>query len=129
MTADEMPYHAAIAGIYLRAAPASGTPPVHVNVTGDDMASFQPQPKPQPPIEEFDWFDKKTTRDFVRLEQKVLAKVADPNEISRYRMMKQNRNSKVFAERQLRDYEEIRRLKKLSEKILELQQYLRQIDL
>jgi hypothetical protein len=127
MTIQEMAYHVAISGIYCSTAPGSGTPPLEINLAEIDNISFQPEPHPQPLIEEFDWNDKKTNREFVRLEQKVLAKVAESDDVCRYQKMRQHRNSKAFAERELRDYQEIRRLKQLSQKLSELQQYVRPI--
>jgi hypothetical protein len=129
MTVEEMVHHAAIAGIYRPAAPGLETPPVEVRLAAAETVSFDLRPRPENLIEEFDWSDKRISRGFVRLEQKVLAKVAEPDEVSRYQIMKRHRNSKAFAERQIRDYEEIRRLKKLSKKLLELQQYMQPIKL
>lgn len=77
--------------------------------------------------EEFDWMTTKTRREFIRLEQKVLANRANPEEANRYEAMKSDRNSKIFADRQFRDYAEVQRLRKLSQKLAEVQQYLRPI--
>ena len=79
--------------------------------------------------EQFDWDSPKLNREFIRLEQMVLAKKADGEERARYQAMKHHRNSVIFADRYMRDYAEVQRLKKLSEKLAEVQQYLRPIKI
>ena len=75
--------------------------------------------------EQFNWQSRKVNREFIRLEQRVLASKASEEEFHRYGLMKQDRNSEIFADRYLRDYAEVQRLRKLNEKLAELQQYLR----
>lgn len=77
--------------------------------------------------EEFDWRQVKVLRQYIRLEQKVLADKADAEEIQRYKVMKADRNSEIFADRYVTDYAEIQRLKILTEKLADIQQYLRPI--
>ena len=79
--------------------------------------------------EEFDWANAKVMRKYVALEQKVLANQASAEEHRDYESMKRNRNGVVFAERYAQDYAEVQRLRKLSEKLAEIQQYLRPIRL
>ena len=78
---------------------------------------------------ELDWSKPKLTREFVRLEQTVLARKASEDEIRRYRALRSDRNSIIFAKRALRDYAEIQRIRKLNQKLAELEQYLRPIEL
>lgn len=78
-------------------------------------------------IEEYDWESPKVRRKYVRLEQKVLAKKATADEENLYRSMNKNRRGLVFADRYVRDYAEVQRLQKLSQKLAEIQQYLRPI--
>jgi len=80
-------------------------------------------------LEEFDWNDRKVMKEYIRLEQKVLAKQANSDEQKYYQTMKRDRHSRVFAERYLRDYAEVQRLQKLAEKMSEIQLYLRPINL
>jgi hypothetical protein len=91
---------------------------------GDVMAG---QAKAQEVPEEFDWQRPKVLRQYVRLEQKVLAGMADDEELRVYSSMKTDRNSKIFADRYVSDYAEIQRLKALAEKLTEIQKYLRPI--
>lgn len=79
-------------------------------------------------LDKFDWSDPVVMREFVKLEQKVLAEKASPGETDRYRAMRRNRNSQVFADRYIRDYAEVERLRTLSQKLAEIQQYLRPIE-
>ncbi len=103
----------------------SGT--VFVEDQEGDAAQLTPQVREV--HEELDWKDPKTRREYVRLEQKVLARKASPDEQHRYQVMRRDHNSHVFADRALRDYAEVQRLKKLSQKLAEVQQYLRPIQL
>jgi hypothetical protein len=79
--------------------------------------------------EQFDWSRPRTQREFIRLEQQVLADRANSDEQKRYRAMKRDRNGWIFAERYVRDYSEVQRLRKLTEKLADIQQYLRPIKL
>jgi hypothetical protein len=79
--------------------------------------------------EDFDWKSPKGSREFIRLEQKVLAGKAGADEQHRYQVMRRDRNSQVFSDRALHDYAEVQRLKKLSQKLAEVQQYLRPINI
>jgi hypothetical protein len=93
-----------------------------------DLASFvESKPVVMDLPEEFDWTSKRVSREFVELEQKTLAGVATSEENKRYRAMRLNRNKIVFADRYVQDYAEVQRLKILSEKLLDLQKYLRPI--
>ena len=109
---------------------ASGdAPPTDPLVVIGDGSSLDLQPEKQPVREEFNWRNERLNREFIRLEQKVLARKATQDEFERYEAMKQDRNSQIFADRYLRDYAEIQRLRKLSEKLAELQQYLHPVRL
>ena len=119
--------HATTSRIY-RAAAAAG-PPAEISLEGYAGEQADIKPPVQDVLEEFDWASAKVMREYVRLEQKVLAKQATPDELSHYRSMKRDRNGRVFAERYVRDYAEVQRLKKLSEKLAEIQHYLRPIEL
>jgi hypothetical protein len=79
--------------------------------------------------ENFEWGNPKTEREFIKLEQKKLAKKATPEEVKRYLSMKRDRNANIFADRNVRDYAEVQRLKKLSEKLEEIQKYMRPFPL
>ena len=129
MTGEAKAHHAGIVGIYCEASPSSGTSPIEAQITDHDVDVFQPKTHAEALIEKFDWSKQITSRQFARLEQKVLAKVAEAHEIKRYNDMKQDRNSQIYADRQLRDYEEVRRLKQLSKKISEIQRFLRPIKM
>jgi hypothetical protein len=87
------------------------------------------QPASQQAIESFNWRDATTLRRYIQLEQKVLAGKADSGEIASYHRQRAHRNSQVFADRYLHDYLEVQRLKKLSEKLAEVERYLRPIPL
>lgn len=78
--------------------------------------------------DEFDWNDPRTNKQFVQLEQKALAKKASREELIRYEIMRSSRNSEIFADRAIRDYAEVQRLKKLTEKLAEVQKFLRPIN-
>lgn len=108
---------------------AGGLPPVEISLEGCPGEQAEIKPQAGDPLEEFDWSNAKVMREFVRLEQKVLARQAGAEERKRYQVMKRGRNGEVFAERYVRDYAEVQRLKKLSEKLSEIQQYLRPITL
>lgn len=94
---------------------------------GGDSAVIGPQTREVP--EEFDWSDQLTRNAFIRLEQKALAKRINPRDLDRYQAMKQSRNSIIFGDRLLRDYAEVQRLKRLSEKLAEVQQFLKPITI
>ena len=87
------------------------------------------QPRSIELVEEFDWSNPKLKREFIQLEQKVLAKKASHEEFDRYSSMKSDRNGLIFSDRYVADYAEIQRLKILSEKIAEIQKFLRPISL
>lgn len=110
-------------------AAAFGGPPPATGIVGEAGDAAELEPHVQDVLEDFNWDNPKTLRDFIRLEQKVLAKQATPAEADRYRMMKRDQHSRIFAERQLRDYAEVQRLRKLSEKLAEVQQYLRPLEI
>ena len=118
-------HHTATAGIYSAALAPSGHPPVELYVAPADLIMYEPQAHSAPRRQEFDWSDARTRHEFIHLEQKVLAKIADNDETALYSAMKQQRNATVFADRIFHDYEEMRRLNNLSKKIAELQQFLR----
>ena len=93
-----------------------------------DLSNFvESKPAVMDLPEEFDWTSKKVSQEFVKLEQKTLAGVAAPEEEGRYNAMRLNRNKIVFADRYIQDYAEVQRLKILSEKLMDLQTYLRPI--
>ena len=89
--------------------------------------SVQSRPEVIEVAEEFDWSSKKVHREFVILEQKVLAEKAHAEEARRYQAMKESRNKIIFADRTVQDYSEMQRLKLLAEKLAEVQRYLRPI--
>jgi len=109
----------------------SGTAPLEPLTVAEahegDAVQFQPQIREV--MEEFDWGSPRTQRELIRLEQKVLARKANEDEKHRYQVMRRDRNSVIFADRALRDYAEVQRLKKLSEKLAEIQQYLRPFEI
>lgn len=110
--------------------PAAGEPPsIEFNLSDIVGETLEIQPKPTSALEEFDWSNQMINREYVRLEQKFLARQATPEEEVRYKSMKQDRNSNIFADRYVVDYAEIQRLKILSEKIAEIQRFLRPIRL
>ena len=100
--------------------------PIHLDLQGDFGDATEIKPVVNDVVETFDW-SPRSQREFIALEQKILAKEATKDEESRYQSMKRSRDSQIFAEKYLRDYREIQRLKILSEKLLEIQQYLRPI--
>jgi hypothetical protein len=104
-------------------------PPAKFNLEGDMGESFEIQPPPNEVLELIDWNNPKNYKEYVRLEQKVLAKKADLEDRRRYEQLKRDRNSGVFADRYFRDYAEVQRLKALSEKLAEIQQYLKPIEI
>jgi hypothetical protein len=108
---------------------ASGTPPIEPIVMGEAGDSAETRFEPTDVRPEFDWDDPKTKREFIRLEQKSLARKATREEQQRYKAMKADRDSHIFADRYLRDYAEIQRLRKLSEKLAEIQQFLRPVSI
>lgn len=108
-------------------APAAGTPPPANFETslGGERSEFKPITVPA--LEQFNWERPETNRDYIRLEQKVLVGKSTAEESARYKVMKRDRNSRVFADRYITDYAEIQRVQILSAKIAELQKYLRPI--
>jgi hypothetical protein len=95
----------------------------------ESSTSVESKPKVLDMPEDFDWSSKKINREFIVLEQKKLAGKASPEEARRYDSMRLNRNKIVFANRYIQDYAEIQRLKILSEKLRDLQKFLRPIQL
>lgn len=108
---------------------AAGGPPVEISLEGFEGERAEIRVPVQDFLEEFDWNNKKLMREFVKLEQKVLARKASADEAHRYRAMRRDRNSQIFAERYVRDYAEVQRLRKLSEKLAEIQHFLRPINI
>lgn len=106
----------------------SDGPPIETDLVSEEGDSVVLKPRPQHVVEDFDWNDPKLQRRFILLEQKVLAKKADRDEAEDYQIMKRDRNGRIFAERQLRDYSEIQRLRKLSQKLAEIQKYLSPLE-
>jgi hypothetical protein len=109
------------------AVPAGSQPDPEFFWTAGDGVQSRIESAPIPVTEEFDWSVKKTNREFILLEQKSLAKKASKEEVQRYKLMKKDRDSLIFSDRYISDYAEIQRLKILSEKIAEIQKYLRPI--
>jgi hypothetical protein len=107
----------------------TGGPPIELLVVSGQGDALELQTPAQPVREHFNWDSLRLNREFIRLEQKVLAGKATDEEFQHYDMMKQDRNSEIFADRYLRDYAEVQRLRKLNEKLAELQQYLRPVRL
>jgi hypothetical protein len=107
----------------------SPSPPAAEFSAPADGDTLELQPREVPVREKFDWSSPKLNREFIRLEQKSLARKASPEETGRYQAMRRDRNSQLFADRYLSDYAEIRRLRKLAEKLAEIQQYLRPVRL
>lgn len=120
--------HEATPAVYV-AAPASDNPPPSdfgANFVAEKMDC---QPINVPILEEFDWSRPETNREYIRLEQKVLAGKSTQEEASRYKAMKRERNGIIFADRYVNDYAEIQRIQILSTKIAELQKFLRPINI
>jgi hypothetical protein len=113
---------------YLAAASADNPPPANFGVDFV-VEKLQSQPMTVPFLEQFHWELPETKREYIRLEQKFLSGKSTPVETSRYKTMKQERNSVIFADRYITDYAEIQRLQILSIKIAELQKYLRPIKI
>jgi hypothetical protein len=109
--------------------PASDNPPPRDFGVNFKAERSEFQPVKVPAIEQFDWQNPTTNRDYIRLEQKVLAGKSTADEASRYQAMKRDRNSVIFADRYITDYAEIQRVEILSIKIAELQKYLRPIKI
>ena len=114
--------------IYVSAAGSEIPPPTDFGVNFV-VEKLESQPMSVPAIEQFHWELPETNRDYIRLEQKVLSGKSTPEETSRYKTMKRDRNSVIFADRYITDYAEIQRIQILSIKIAELQKYLRPINI
>jgi len=108
---------------------AGDGPPVETELTGEAGDAFSPKPLARNVAEDYNWNDPKLRRHYIRLEQKVLAKQASREENAEYQGMKRDRNGLIFADRQVRDYAEIQRLRKLAQTLAEVQKYLRPIEL
>ena len=106
-----------------------GTPQTESMLTGGEGDSVSPRLEKLDIAEKFDWSAQKLQREFIRLEQLTLAQKASDDEQLRYAAMKPDRNSLIFADRYVRDYAEIQRLRKLSEKLAEVEQFLRPINI
>lgn len=119
--------HAVTPRVYRSVAAAS--PPLEISMKGCPGEQAEIRPPTRDALEEFDWSSASVMREYVRLEQKVLAKQASAEDKKRYQSMRRDRNGRVFAERYVRDYAEVQRLKRLSEKLAEIQQYLRPIEI
>jgi hypothetical protein len=114
--------------IYVSVAASDNPPPRDFGVSFNaEKSEFQPVEVPA--LEQFDWQNPETNRDYIRLEQKVLAGKSTAEEASRYQTIKRDRNSVIFADRYITDYAEIQRIQILSTKIAELQKYLRPIKI
>jgi len=117
------------------------TPAIYVGAAGSDnppptdfggnfvVEKLESKPMTVPTVELFHWELPETKRDYIHLEQKFLSGKSTAEETSRYKNMKQDRNSLIFADRYITDYAEIQRLQILSIKIAELQKYLRPIKI
>jgi hypothetical protein len=114
--------------IYVGAPAASSPPPADFGINFIGEKSEFEQIK-VPAVEQFNWGQPETNRGYIRLEQKVLADKSTAEELARYKAMKRDRNSVVFADRYISDYAEIQRIQILSSKIAELQKYLRPIKI
>lgn len=114
--------------IYVGAPASSDPPPMDFGISFiGEKSEFQPMSVPA--IEQFNWRLSETSREYIHLEQKVLAGKSTAEESARYKAMKRDRNSVVFADRYITDYAEIQRVQILSIKIAELQKYLRPIKI
>jgi len=100
-------------------------PPLDISIEGFNGSKAEIVSLDQSLLEEFDWSNPKIKREFIGLEQKVLARKASLEESRRYRAMKRDRAGEIFADRYIRDYAEVQRLKKLAEKLTEVQKYMR----
>lgn len=123
----EMEQQAATPRIYRAAAAAMPPAEISLGEFPGEQAQFKPEVSDV--LEQFDWSRARVRHEFVRLEQRVLAKQASAEQRKRYESMKRDRNGKNFADRYVRDYAEVQRLKKLSGTLTEIQQYLRPIEL
>ena len=77
--------------------------------------------------EEFDWSSMELNREFIDLEQKVLARKGSAAERRRYELMRASRNRMIFASRYVDDYAEAQRIKALCMRLSDLHKYLRPI--
>ena len=107
---------------------AEGKPPGETALKGDSGDNAEIKSEPSEPLQNFDWANPKTKRQFIELQQKALAKKASTEELRLYHSMRQDRAGDIFAERYVRDYAEVQRLKTLSQKLADIQQYIRPIS-
>ena len=114
--------------MYVGAAGSDNPPPTNFGVNFV-VEKLESQSMTVPAVEQFHWELTETKRDYIRLEQKFLSGKSTAEETARYKTMKQERNSVIFADRYISDYAEIQRLQILSIKIAELQKYLRPIKI
>jgi hypothetical protein len=63
-TAEVLAHQAAIAGIYCEVAVGSGTAPFELHSADPTFELYVPQPQTEMVIEEFDWSNKRTNRDY-----------------------------------------------------------------
>jgi len=118
---------AVTSGVYTAA--VGGPPDEDFSIEGLDGEQAKIEPPPLDRVEDFNWSDPKTNREYIVLEQKVLAKKDNPEEAERYHYMKRDRNSFIFSDRYVRDYAEVQRLKKLAERLAEIQRFLKPFSL
>jgi hypothetical protein len=100
------------------------SPPLPDDVTGEAGEQVEIKPSVQRPLERLEWSNPKVTRRFIKLEQKVLAEKASDEELLSYEQMRRDRNAVIFADKYVRDYAEVQRLRKLAQRLAEIQQYL-----
>lgn len=102
----------------------SWSPPLPEDIIGEAGERIEIKPSVQAPLEEWDWNDEGVVCRFIKLEQKVLAEKASEEEVHAYKQMRRHRTSVLFADKYIRDYAEVQRLQKLSQRLAEIQQYL-----
>jgi hypothetical protein len=77
----------------------------------------------------FNWTDPKTSKKFARLEAKLLAQKADNDEKQTYQQMHASRRLNFDARIYLQRYGETERMKMLSQKLKEIQHFLKPITM
>ena len=75
----------------------------------------------------FDWTEELNS-EFIDLEQRCLAGKVTKAEKEQYQAMRRSRSEIIFADRYLHDYAEAKRIAMLTQKLRELQAYLKPID-
>ena len=122
--------HSVVASEHQAAAPGtyhyteSWSPSPPEDSIGEAGERVEIKPSVQPALEEWDWNDEGVVRRFIKLEQKVLAEKASKEEQDVYNQMRRHRTSVLFADKYIRDYAEVQRLQKLSQRLAEIQEYL-----